>query len=166
MKKLWSRRPSPAMIVAILALSVSVAGTAVAAGVFSKQEKKVIKKLANKKITKRAGGLSVARADFAENVLAATVNAGDTCNISNQTGGISAALVGTSPGPTAFCDVTFPRSVENCSVGATPLHPLQDISGMASTRYLGGAKVRVTRVNGANNFQAAGLFSIFAVCPA
>jgi hypothetical protein len=158
-------RPSGAMIVALIALSMSVAGTAVAAGVFSKQEKKTIKKLANKKITKRAGGLTVAKADVAKNVLGATVNAGDTCDISKQTGGVTAALVGTSPGATAFCDVTFPRSVENCVVGATPLHPQQDISGMASIRYLGGAKIRVTRVNGANNFQAAGLFSILAVCP-
>jgi hypothetical protein len=162
--KLRGRRPSPAMIVAVLALSVSVAGTAVAAGVFSKQEKKVIKKLANKKITKRAGGLNVASADFANNVLAATVNAGNTCDITKQTGGITAAFVG--PDGADTCDVTFPRSVENCSVGATPLHPFQDISGMASIRYLGGAKVKVTRVNGANNFQDAGLFSIFAVCPA
>jgi hypothetical protein len=166
MRKLRIRRPSAAMIVALVALSMSIVGTAAAAGVFSHQEKKGIKKIANKQITKKAGNLHVASADVAGNVLAATVNAGDTCAISKQTGNITAALVGTSPGPTAFCDVTFPRSVENCSVGATPLHPLQDISGMASTRYLGGAKVRVTRVNGANNFQAAGLFTIFAICPA
>jgi len=164
MKKLWGRRPSPAMIVAILALSVSVAGTAVAAGVFNKQEKKVIKKLANKKITKRAGNLNVASADFANNVLAATVPAGDSCTITNQTGGITAAIVGALPNQ--FCDVTFPRSVANCSVGATPLHPQQDIGGQASIRYLSGATVRVTRRNGLDNFQAAGLFSIFAVCPA
>jgi hypothetical protein len=164
MKKLRSRRPSPAMIVAILALSMSLVGTAVAAGVFSKQEKKVIKKLANKKITKRAGNLSVARADFAENVLAATVNAGDTCAISKQTGGISAVKGG--PDGADYCDVTFPRSVELCSVGATPLHPLQDIGGEASIRYLGGANVRVTRVNSNATFQDSGLFSIFAVCPA
>ena len=159
------KRPSAAMVVALVALCMSIVGTAAAAGVFSHQQKKGIKKIANKQINKKAGGLTVGSANVAKNVMAATVNAGDTCNIDKQTGGISAALVGTSPGPTAFCDVTFPRSVESCSVGATPLHPLQDISGMASTRYLGGAKVRVTRVNGANNFQAAGLFTIFAICP-
>jgi hypothetical protein len=151
------------MIVAILALCMSIGGTAFAAGVYSKPEKKAIKKIAKKQIKKQAPNITAAAA---ENVLAGTVNAGDTCQISKQTGGISAAQVGTSPGATAFCDVTFPRSVENCSVGATPLHPQQDISGMASTRYLGGAVIRVTRVNGANNFQASGLFTVFAICPA
>lgn len=159
MKKLGIRRPSAAMIVAIVALCFALVGTGLATSSLTGHEKKQVRKIINKK----AGKLHVASAN---NVLAATVNAGDTCAISKQTGGISAALVGTTPGPTAFCDVTFPRSVDNCSVGATPLHPLQDISGMASTRYLGGAVVRVTRVNGANNFQAAGLFTIFAICPA
>lgn len=163
MRKFRIGRPSPAMIVACLALCLSLAGTAVAAGVFSKPEKRAVKKIANKQIRKKVPKITAAAAN---NVLAATVNAGDTCDISKQTGGISATLAGTSPGPTAFCDVKFPRSVENCSVGASPLHPLQDISGMASIRYLGGPNVRVTRVNGDNNFQAAGLFSIFAVCPA
>jgi hypothetical protein len=65
MTKFRTARPSPAMIVAILALSMSLVGTAVAAGVFSKQEKKVIKKLANKQITKRAPGLSVEKAKTA-----------------------------------------------------------------------------------------------------
>jgi hypothetical protein len=170
MKKRRLRRPSPAMIVAVVALSVSLAGTGVAATVSvlnageKKQVKKISRKIANKRITKRSGKLNVASANKANNVYAATVNAGDTCAISKQTGGIAALKGG--PDGADYCDVTFPRSVDNCSVGATPLHPFQDISGMASIRYLGGAVVRVTRVNGDNNFQDAGLFSIFAVCPA
>jgi hypothetical protein len=159
-------RPSPAIIVAIAALVAALAGTAVAANpdaTTSALTKKKVKKIANKQIDKAAPGLSVASADVAENVMAATVPAGDSCTITSQTGGISAVLVGS--GQTGVCDVTFPRSVEDCSVGATPLHPLQDIAGQASVRYLGGAEVRVTRRNGLDNFQAAGLFSIFAVCP-
>jgi hypothetical protein len=165
MKKLKGRRPSPAMIVAVVALSLSLVGTGVAASisVLSGQEKKVVKRIINKKITKRAGKLNVATADKADNVLAATVNAGDTCAISRQTGGITAVKGG--PDGADYCDVTFPRSVDTCSVGATPLHPQQDIGGEASIRYLGGAVVRVTRVNSVANFQDAGLFSIFAVCP-
>lgn len=148
MRKLRGRRPSAAMIVALAALVMAMVGTGFAAkATLNKKGKKQV----NTIVTKR--------------VMGATVNAGDTCAVSKQTGNISAALVGTTPGPTAFCDVTFPRAVDNCVVGATPLHPLQDISGMASIRYLGGPTVRVTRVNGANNFQAAGLFSILAVCP-
>ncbi len=152
MRKLSVRRPSASMIVAVLALVMAMVGTGIAATALTKKEKKQVKNIAGAQLSSR--------------VMGATVNAGDTCTISKQTGGITAAQVGTSPGPTAFCDVTFPRSVDTCSVGATPLHPLQDISGMASIRYLGGATVRVTRVNGANNFQAQGLFSIYAICPA
>jgi len=78
----WSkrmRRPSPAMSVAVMALVVAVAGTAVAGTAtisnLSKNDKKQIKKLirkigakqANTRITKRAPQLSVARADFAAN---------------------------------------------------------------------------------------------------
>jgi len=156
MRKVFSRRPSAAMIVAVVALVMALVGTGIAASALTKKEKKQVTNISKNTFNDQFGG----------RVMAATVNAGDTCNISKQTGGITAAQVGTSPGPGAFCDVTFPKSVDNCSVGATPLHPLQDISGMASIRYLGGKTVRVTRVNGANNFQAAGLFSIFAVCPA
>jgi hypothetical protein len=153
------------MIVAVLALCMSVAGTAVAAGVFSKPERRAVKKIANKQIKKKVPNITAAAAN---NVLAATVNAGDTCNIDKQTGGITGALVGTTPGPTSHCDVTFPRSVANCTVGATSIHPLDDAAsaGFAGVRYLSGATVRVTRINKENNFQAAGLFSIFAVCPA
>ena len=162
MKLSRPRRPSAAMIVAVLALCMSIGGTAVAAGVFSKPEKKAIKKIAKKQIKKQAPNITAAAA---ENVFAATVNAGDTCSVTKGTGGITAAKGGPDGGD--FCDVTFPKSVENCSVGATPLHPLDDNAavGFAGIRYLTGATVRVTRRNPPNNFQDAGLFSIFAVCP-
>jgi hypothetical protein len=72
------RRPSAALIVAVTALSLAVAGTGVAAtiSVLSKDEKKQVKKIArkqaNKRITKRAPNLSVKNA---ENVTG--VNSGD-----------------------------------------------------------------------------------------
>jgi hypothetical protein len=62
MKKLRGRRPSPAMIVAVIALSMSLVGTGVAAtiSVLNSQEKKQVKgisrKIANKRITKRVPG--------------------------------------------------------------------------------------------------------------
>jgi hypothetical protein len=55
----FSRRPSPAMIVAIIALIAALGGTAIAGGVLNK--KKV-----NKIITNRAPGLSVAKAKTAD----------------------------------------------------------------------------------------------------
>jgi hypothetical protein len=151
MRNLFSRRPSGAMIVAIVALVFAMVGTGIAAGVFTKKQKTKIRNIANAQISGR--------------VMAATIPQGDSCAIGPQTGGISAVRVGTD-GVTEACDVTFPKNVANCSVGATPMHPLQDIGGQASIRYLGGATVRVTRINETNTFRDAGLVSVFAVCPA
>jgi hypothetical protein len=60
----WIRRPSPAMIVAVVSLSVSLAGTGVAATISvlnspeKQQVKKISRKIANKRITKRAGAVA------------------------------------------------------------------------------------------------------------
>jgi hypothetical protein len=67
------KKPSPALIVAIAALCVSLVGTAVAVPIatvsLNKKEKKQIRKLAakiaNQRINKRAPGLSVAAANLA-----------------------------------------------------------------------------------------------------
>ena len=59
-------RPSPAMVVAIAALVAALTGSAVAGvvstAVLDRQEKKQVKRIANKRITQRAPGLSVANA--------------------------------------------------------------------------------------------------------
>jgi hypothetical protein len=82
---LFARKPSPAMIVAVVALSFALAGSAVAGtdGVNlkldkkeKKQVKKISKKQANKEIRKKAGGLSVANAQNAVN--AQTANSANT----------------------------------------------------------------------------------------
>ncbi|MGH2955739.1 MAG: hypothetical protein ACRDL6_01930 [Solirubrobacterales bacterium] len=60
------RRPSPALVVAFLALSVAIVGTATAGpGALTKREKKQVRKLANKRISKAAPNLSVAKAGTA-----------------------------------------------------------------------------------------------------
>jgi hypothetical protein len=67
------RKPSPALVIAIMALCVSLVGTAVAVPIatvsLNKNEKKQIRKIAgkisNKRITKRAPGLTVSAADLA-----------------------------------------------------------------------------------------------------
>jgi hypothetical protein len=73
MDRLSQVRPSPAMLVACVALIVALAGTAVAgvatssklSGKDRKQVKKIARTEANKRITKRAAGLKVAFADSA-----------------------------------------------------------------------------------------------------
>lgn len=74
-------RPSPAMVVAIAALIVALSGTAIAGGVLNKKKvkkitNKVSKKVANKQITKRAPGLSVASANTANSANSAGNAAG------------------------------------------------------------------------------------------
>jgi hypothetical protein len=65
MRKLFSRRPSPALVVAIIAVILALAGTATAA--LTKKDKKSVKKIADSEITKLAPGLSVANAANAAN---------------------------------------------------------------------------------------------------
>jgi hypothetical protein len=64
------RQPSPAMIVAVLALVAALAGTAVAdvatTAKLDKKEKKQVKKIAKKQINKLAPGLSVDHANTAD----------------------------------------------------------------------------------------------------
>lgn len=65
------RRPSPAMVVSIMALVFAVAGTAVAGvasiSVLNKKEKKQTRNIAKDEIKKAAPGLSVANATNAQN---------------------------------------------------------------------------------------------------
>jgi hypothetical protein len=64
MKSISRKRPSAAMIVAVVALSLGLGGSAIAAsGVLSKGK---VKAVANKQITKRAPGLTVASAKSAD----------------------------------------------------------------------------------------------------
>jgi hypothetical protein len=59
MRKRFLRRPSATMIVALLALCVAIAGTAVAAGVFTPKEKKVIRKISRKQAQKLINKLAI-----------------------------------------------------------------------------------------------------------
>jgi hypothetical protein len=78
MQKKWRRfRPSPAMIVAVVALIAALGGTALAGGVLNKKK---VKKISANQVNKLAPGLSVASARNAD-------NAGNAANL----GGLSAA---------------------------------------------------------------------------
>jgi hypothetical protein len=59
MRKLFKHRPSPAMIIAVIALIMSLGGSAYA---LSKKDKKQTRNIADSEITKKAPGLSVANA--------------------------------------------------------------------------------------------------------
>jgi hypothetical protein len=59
MRKLFKHRPSPAMIIAVIALIMSLGGSAYA---LSKKDKKQVRNIADGEITKKAPGLSEANA--------------------------------------------------------------------------------------------------------
>jgi hypothetical protein len=59
MRKLLKHRPAPAMIIAVIALIMSLGGSAYA---LSKKDKKQVRNIADGEITKKAPGLSVANA--------------------------------------------------------------------------------------------------------
>lgn len=84
MKEITISRPSPAILVAVLALVAAVAGTAVASdpvattAVTKKKVKKIAKKQAKKYFNANIGGASVAHADSADNATSA-----ETANSAN-----------------------------------------------------------------------------------
>ena len=61
------RLPSPALVISAIALVLAVGGGTFAIAALSHHDKKVVKKIANKQITKRAPGLSVNHATSADN---------------------------------------------------------------------------------------------------
>src|SRR5262245_11477673 len=130
------RRPSPAMVVAILALLVAIGGTAVAGGILTK---KSVKKL----IDNRAATLYVGRsrtadnaisADAAKNVLFARVEYRSPLPI------VGSGTPGVHGDGEIFLGapiLRFPRDVGNCAVTATAVvgainavvRQLRDFSG-------------------------------------
>lgn len=70
MMRIRGRKPSPAMVVAIVALVFAIGGTSVASvatiSALSKKEKKQTRSIAKNEINKAAPGLSVAKANVAD----------------------------------------------------------------------------------------------------
>lgn len=132
--------PSPAMVVALIALAVALTGTAVAGvaavAVLSKGEKKQVRsiaaKIADKRITRRAPGLSVANAGSADTarIAGSAVSANVAASASNQLWAVVAAdgrLVRSSAGIVSSIEaevvgryiVTANRDISKCSYQAT-----------------------------------------------
>jgi hypothetical protein len=109
MREKWrARRPSPAMIVSIIALVFALAGTGVASvatiSALSKKDKKKVKNIANNQINQRAPGLSVASAKNADNAANAT-NATNATNANAVDGMSGATFKRTYTTTTAFENV-------------------------------------------------------------
>ena len=129
------RRPSPAMVIAIVALIAALGGTAVGAAFVSKKQ---AKKIAANQVNKLAPGLSVASAKSADNAANATnatkaansdalggkglrgisqwVSFGSAGNVVDQSGGITV----TKLAATGRYRVNFPTSIADCLFNVTP----------------------------------------------
>jgi hypothetical protein len=112
MRPIQIKKPTTGFLVAVTALVVALGGTAVAAqqddaaragksdaaaaALTKKQVKKIAKKQANKAITQRAPGLTVAKAALADNATNATnaTKASLADNATNATNALNAAQVG------------------------------------------------------------------------
>jgi hypothetical protein len=138
MRRSRASRPSPAIIIAVLALVAAVAGTAVAADPVAttsakKVTKKKVKKIANKQIDQRAPGLSVAQAETASNANTAnsvSPNGVDTTAL--QDNAVTNAKLGDGAVSSA--------EIENGQVRATDLGPTvvrsNSVAGTDSPRPL------------------------------
>jgi hypothetical protein len=152
------RRPSPSMVVAVTALIVALAGTAMAApgaikSVLNKQEKKQTKNIArnqaNNQITQRASGLSVRRAE--------TAGRADTAANADALGGHSLGniVVARSVTPGAQCDPNSTTLIVCATLNMTLPHEGRVLLvGTAGHVAFGGAQSAgncLFRVDGVNS---------------
>jgi hypothetical protein len=162
------RRPSPAMVVAIVALIAALGGTAFAGGFITKKK---AKKVANNAITQRAPGLAVASAKTAD-----TANTANTAknvffgsfiyDAGNTTTVVKAASPGVTGAPESFLGapkVHFPRDMTNCAISALVLTGGGTFETRQSTNSSGNDVV-IAIDDSANNSSRQD-FSIIAVCP-
>ena len=151
------RRPSPAMVVAIVALIAALGGTALAGGFITKKKAKTV---ADKQITKRAPGLSVASAATAKNVFFAKVSYSTA----------SPVVVSGTPGIAGDGEqfagaprLTFPRNMESCAV--TAILDNSGTDGIARRSDLSeGARVVLVLRDQASALIRSG-YNVVAICP-
>lgn len=115
------RRPSPAMIVAAIALIVALAGTAMAAptaikSILNKKEKKQVKNISKNQVNALAPGLSVKHAN--------TAGTADTAKDANAIGGVALKdiAVAKSTNPGAQCDPNTTTFIDCATVNLTLPH--------------------------------------------
>ena len=126
MSQIKNARPSPAMVIAVLALIAAIAGTAIAdpfatKGISAKKTKKIAKNVANKQITKRAAGLTVGNANSLGGTPASAYGLKPDWVLVNAAGGIVQQSGGISVTRFNFgvYFVNFPNSLVGRPLSAT-----------------------------------------------
>jgi hypothetical protein len=160
--KRFRRLPSPALVIASIALILAVGGGSFALAITDKKsDKRIAKRVSNKQITKRAPGLSVNHANSANtanhansadtagsaqanNVYFAVINGtGATPTLASGSSGVS--VNPTRPGAgTGLVTVNFPVNVDACAVTVTATSGGDPIVGRKSDIGSGASPVIAT----------------------
>jgi hypothetical protein len=164
-----NKRPSAAMIVAMIALVAAFAGTAIAADPAAKLSKSKVKKIADKRIAAAAPNLTVGSANtantantakIASNLLSANVLA------SGATLGSIPAGVTSAKTAAGTYEVVFPRSIAGCTLSVSPgsaTSPTPVLVGAAPKANAPNTVIVFTR--SAANVVSDQDFYVQAVCP-
>ena len=178
MLKRFRRLPSPALVIASIALILAVGGGSFALALTDKQsDKRIAKRVSNKQITKRAPGLSVSHANTANhansadtagsaqanNVYFAVINGtGATPTLANGSSGVS--VNATRPGAgTGLVTVNFPVNVDPCAVTVTAVSG-GDPSGARKSDIGSGASPVVATFNTTTGTRTNYSSSVVVVC--
>jgi hypothetical protein len=162
MRKLRAKRPSPGLVIAVIALVAALAGSALAGQVNLHNGK--IKnvsigqgKIKNNTLTGKKIDESTLVGVTAGNVMAAEV-ANGCAQVTGGTGGITVSASGSE------CNVTFPRSINSCAIvlGTVLAFPG---GGETTYRKSSASVVQVSRRDSGGGTPTAGAFSIAAICP-
>jgi hypothetical protein len=160
MQKPRPRRPSAALIVAVIALVFAVTGTAVAVVGLNGKEKKQVKKIANKRIDKKAPGLAVATAGKATNIYSAQVAGNGTMLGSVPAGATSKRLTN------GIYDVTMTHPYAGCLISSNLANTGTVVSGETD---VGGEPANPKQL-GVGTYNSAGVqtdhtFYVQMICP-
>jgi hypothetical protein len=125
MSRILAKRPSPAMAVALIALLVALAGTAIAAAPkLSGPQKKQVGKIASKIFNKRIGGASVAHANSASTANTAnSAKSAGTANTANTAKSAGTATTATS------------AKTANRATRADTATDAEKLGGLAASKY-------------------------------
>ena len=156
--------PSPAMLVAMIALVGALAGTAIAAGPAAKLNKAKVRTIADQQIAKAAPTLSVANADsakIASNIISANVLGSGTA-LGSVPGGVTSTrtALGTY-------EVVFPRSIAGCTLSASAgsaSSPVPVLVG--ASPKVGAPNTVIVFTRSAGNVVSDLDFYVQVICPA
>ena len=168
MRRFTTTRPSPALIVAMTALVLALAGTALAGGTTAKLTKSKVKAIAAKEIGKAAPGLNVNSAKTADsakiasNVLSANVLANGTTTRSIPAGVTSSRETANN----GTYEVVFPRSIAGCTLSASAGSAASPTPVLVGVAPKTGAPNTVTVfTRSAANVVSDQDFYVQAICP-